>query len=354
MRISVIAPCWYPVPPAGYGGIELVVALLADGLVARGHDVALYAARGSVTDAELVAPSTPPPDPSALGDPWYETQHALAAYLDDRPVDVVHDHSGIVGPALGAVHGRAPVVHTLHGPWTDASRALYGLLQTRVALVAISDAQRRGNPAVGYAGVVHNGIDLAAYPLQTVKRDHLVFVGRANADKNPVGAIEVARRTGRPLTMIVKREEPAEQAYWAEHVAPLLGGDIDVRHQVSHEEKVQVVSTAHAMVFPIQWEEPFGLVITEAMACGTPVITTPRGAAVELVDHGTTGFLCTTVDEMAAAVGDAGTISPEECRRWVAAHFSADSMVAGYERIYERQVAVRRAERVTRRTAAAP
>jgi glycosyltransferase involved in cell wall biosynthesis len=334
VRISLIAPCWYAVPPAGYGGIELVVALLADGLVARGHDVTLYAAEGSTTDARLVAPS-PPPAPSALGDPWCEVTHALAAYLDDHPVDLVHDHSGIVGPALGAVRAHAPVIHTLHGPWTDEARALYRRLHRRIGLVAISEAQRCANPEVTYAGVVHNGIDLDAYPLVTAKGEHLVFVGRANPEKNPAGAIEVARRAGRPLTMIVKCEEPEEQAYWDEYVVPLLGSDVDVRTRVSHAEKAELVATAYAMVFPIRWDEPFGLVITEAMACGTPVITAPRGAAVELVDHGTTGFLCTSVDAMVGAVREAGSLSPTECRRWVATHFSADAMVDGYERVYQ-------------------
>lgn len=337
MRVSIVAPCWYAVPPKGYGGIELVVALLADGLVARGHDVTLYAAPGSKTRARLVSQSTMP-DPSALGDKWYETEHALLAYLDDQPVDIVHDHSGIVGLALGAVRRDAPVVHTLHGPWTDAARTLYRVLHRHVALVAISEAQRRDNPDVTYAGVVHNGIDIDAHPFVTNKRDHLVFVGRANPEKNPVGAIEVARRAGRPLTMIVKCEEPQEHAYWSANVEPLLGHDIDVRTNVTHDEKVELVASAHAMVFPIQWEEPFGLVITEAMACGTPVITAPRGAAVELVDHGTTGFLCDSIDAMAAAVADAHTLSPDACRQRVVDAFSADAMVDGYERIYERVV----------------
>lgn len=342
MRISIVAPCWYPVPPTGYGGIELVVALLADGLVDRGHDVTLYAAEGSRTAARLVTPLSTTPEPAAMGDAWCETQHALAAYLDERAVDIVHDHCGIIGPAIGAVRADVPVVHTLHGPWTDEGRALYSMLHCHVALVAISEAQRRHNPDITYAGTVHNGIDLGAYPLVTTKGDHLVYVGRANADKNPAGAIEVARAANRSLVMIVKREEPAEQAYWNAVVEPLLGPDIDVRTQVSHAEKVEVVSTAHAMVFPIQWEEPFGLVMTEAMACGTPVITAPRGAAVELVDHGTTGFLCTTIDAMASAVDQAGTLSPSECRRWVATQFSADAMVDGYERIFQRLVGARR------------
>jgi glycosyltransferase involved in cell wall biosynthesis len=339
LRISLIAPCWYPVPPPGYGGIELVVGLLADGLVACGHDVTLYAPKGSSSKARVVSPAAPP-DPATVGNSWYETTHALAAYLESSSFDLVHDHSGIVGPALGAVRSGPPIVHTLHGPWTEPARGFYRVLHRLVGLVAISDAQRIANPYVSYAGMVHNGIDLDAYPFVEKKGDHLIFVGRANPDKNPVGAIKVARRAGYPLTMIVKRNERAEHAYWEAEVAPLLGSDVDVRTDVSHAEKVHLLGTARAMVFPIQWDEPFGLVMTEAMACGTPVIATARGAAVEVIDHGRTGFLCNTVDSMAGAVERAGNLSPADCRQRVALQFSAEAMVEGYERIYQRVVGV--------------
>jgi glycosyltransferase involved in cell wall biosynthesis len=188
---------------------------------------------------------------------------------------------------------------------------------------------------------VHNGIDMDAYRMATTRGDHLVYIGRANADKNPGGAIEIARRAGRPLVMICKRAEPAEQAYWDANVAPLLGDDIDVRADVSHAEKVDALSTAHAMVFPIRWDEPFGLVMVEAMACGTPVVASPRGAAVELVEHGVTGFLHEDIADMADAVERVASLSPDACRRRVAAWFSADAMVDGYEAVYRRVLAGR-------------
>src|SRR5262245_41144158 len=144
MRIAQIAPPWFAVPPTGYGGIELVVSLLADGLAARGHDVTLFASGGSQTKATLVSPLVDPPDPALLGNSWFDTFHAVSSYLEiDDDFDVVHDHSGVIGPAMGALRsGTPPVVHTLHGPWTEPARRMYSLLDERVHLVAISRAQQ--------------------------------------------------------------------------------------------------------------------------------------------------------------------------------------------------------------------
>ena len=143
MRIAQIAPPWFTVPPVGYGGIELVVSLLADRLAARGHEVTLFASGGSSTQAKLVSPFEQLPDPALLGNVWFDAFHALSSYLDAREFDVVHDHSGIVGPSIGAMlDGRPPVVHTLHGPWTEPARRYYSMLQDRVHLVAISESQR--------------------------------------------------------------------------------------------------------------------------------------------------------------------------------------------------------------------
>lgn len=335
MRIAQIAPPWFPVPPEGYGGVELVVSLLADGLVERGHDVTLFASPGSSTKATLVSPLNNRPDPSLVGNVWFDASHAYSSYIAASDVDVIHDHSGIVGPALGALlGGHPPVVHTLHGPWTEQSRRYYELLQDRVHLVAISDAQYRDHPEIRYAGMVHNGIDLASYPFVEHKDDFLVYIGRSNPDKGPVQAIEVARRAGLPLTMIVKRNEPFELSYWDEVVAPRINDNVEVLEAVSHAVKVDLLGRARAMVFPVQWPEPFGLVIIEAMACGTPVVACPAGAAVELIEDGSTGYLRDSIDELAEAVARVGTCSPTTCRARVAAKYSAESMVAAYERVF--------------------
>lgn len=335
MRIAQIAPAWYPVPPVGYGGIERVVALLCDGLVEHGHDVTLFASGGSNSKANIVSPMLDPPDPALLGNVWFETFHALSAYLHHEPFDVIHDHSGIVGPALGALrHGEPPVVHTLHGPWTEPARLYYGLLQHHVHLVAISAAQQAEHPDLRYAGVVHNGIDLSQLPVIEAKDRFLVYIGRANPDKGPTHAIEVARRAGMPLAMIVKKSEPFERAYWDEVVAPVLNEEVEVYESVSEAAKADLLGRAQAMVFPIQWPEPFGLVMVEAMACGTPVVACPAGAAIELVDEGVTGFLRTSIDELVEAVARTPECSPGACRARVEERFSAEAMVRGYERIF--------------------
>jgi len=342
VRIAVVAPVWFPVPPTGYGGIELVVALLADGLVERGHDVTLFASGGSRTKAALITPMDEPPNPSDLGNPWIDAFHALATYSRVDGFDVVHDHAGIMGPVCGAMRmGSPPVVHTLHGPWTDVNRPLYSLLHDKVGLVAISEYQTRANPEVQYCGVVPNGIDLGAYPFRAEKEEFLVYIGRANPDKGPAEAITIARRAGLPLKMILKRSEPPERAYFESTVEPLLGHDVELFENVSHEAKVDLLGRACAMIFPIRWPEPFGLVMTEAMACGTPVVTTNWGAAPEIVDDGVTGFRRDGDDDLVAVLPEVRSLDPAACRKRVEDLFSAEAMVRGYEQVYDR-FAVRR------------
>jgi glycosyltransferase involved in cell wall biosynthesis len=345
LRIALVAPPFLPVPPPAYGGIERVVAMLADGLVARGHEVTLFAGPGSRTRARLVVPLDAAPllgDPASSADEQY---HAAAAFVAAEQFDLVHDHTSL-GPLLGAMlYPRVPVVHTLHGPWTAPSKRLLGLLDGRVHFVAISDAQRRANLAVRYSGMIYNGVDLAAHPFRAKKERFLVYVGRVSPEKRPELAIDIARLAGLPLTMIVKRSEPAEQAYWDHVVLPRLGADVEVLDQPPHDVKVDVIGRAQAMIFPIDWPEPFGLVMTESMACGTPVVARPLGAAPEVVEEGVTGFLRSTIAGMAEAVGEARRLSPYACRARAERLFSADVMVDSYERLYRTIAGIRADER---------
>src|SRR5437016_2648691 len=333
LRVALVAPPWLPVPPEGYGGTERVIALLADGLVQGGHDVTLFAAEGSRTAARLVSPLLE--RPSIIGDaPDDDAFHTLHAYLAADDFDVIHDHTSL-GPAFaGLLRDGPPVVHTLHGPWTSGLRNKLALVQDCVHLVAISHAQAAVNLDVAYAAVVHNGVDLDRHPYCDTKEDFLVFVGRVNADKAPEIAIEVARAAGLALTMIVKRSEPAEWHYWNEVVAPLLHDGVDVIEQPPHALKVALVGRARATLCPINWPEPFGLVLAESLACGTPVITRPVGAAPEIVTHGSTGFLCDTTEEMIEAVDRVATLSPQVCRTHATDRFSANAMVTNYEAVY--------------------
>jgi glycosyltransferase involved in cell wall biosynthesis len=339
MRIAVIAPPWYRVPPSGYGGIEWVVALLADGLTDRGHEVTLFAPPGSETEAELVPPLAEVPPQEVIGDPWYEAAHAVPAYDRADEFDLLHDHTGPVGASIGAM-SEAPTVHTLHGPFTDQTTMLYRRIARRHWFVAISRHQRSMGPAnLRWGGVVYNGIPMDRYPLRADKGDYLFFLGRADEEKAPHLAIQAARKAGRRLVLCVTTKNEREQTYWAEMVEPILGDDVEVHGECDQEQKTRLLAGAAALLFPIQWAEPFGLVMTEAMACGTPVVAWRNGSVPEVVADGETGFIVASVEEMAAAVDRVGALDPQVLRARVQERFSAEAMVAGYERAYERALA---------------
>ena len=339
MRIAVIAPPWYSVPPSGYGGIEWVVSLLADGLVERGHEVTLFAPPGSETDARLVSPLHEEPPRDAIGDPWYEASHVVSVYEHGDEFDILHDHTGPVGVSIGAT-SDCPTVHTLHGPFTDQTSMLYRRIARQHWFVAISESQKSMAPAnLRWGGVVHNGIPLDRYPFREDKDDFLFFLGRADEEKAPHRAIQAARRAGRRLVMCVTTKNDRECSYWAEMVEPLLDDDVEVRGECDQEQKAELLARARALLFPIQWPEPFGLVMTEAMACGTPVVAWRNGSVPEVVAEGETGFIVDSVEEMAAAVDRVGALDPHVMRARVKELFSAEAMVAGYERIYQRVLA---------------
>lgn len=336
MRILQVAPPWFTVPPDRYGGIELVIAALADGLTARGHDVTLLASGGSTTTARLHSVYARPPS-ADLGDTVTELAHVMA--VDDLgSFDVVHDHT-LLGTVRAAARQVPGVVHTLHGPWSARSRQVYRRLADEVALVAISHDQAGAAPEVPLRGVVHNGIDPDAYAVGLDRGDELVFVGRANPEKGPEQAIEVARRTGRPLVMAIKVNEPHEHEYWRRVLEPRIHGiEAHVTFEATHEQKVAMMAHAHAVIAPIQWAEPFGLVLVEAGACGTPVVAYGRGAAPELVRDGVNGFVVDPRDDLdafCAAVEAADTIDPAACLQHVRENFSSERMVEDYLEVYE-------------------
>ena len=339
MRILQIAPPWFTVPPQGYGGIEQVVAQLADGLVDAGHDVTLLASGGSMSRATVRTVFDVPPS-AALGSTCHELIHVVAGYQARDEFDVIHDHSGFTGAALGALLDGPPVVHTLHGPWVPEVATFHRSLGAALHRVAISHDQRARAPVgVTVDHVVHNGISLEDHPFRAEPDAdrHLAFVGRASAEKGPEVAVRVARRLGRHLKMAIKVNEPAEQAYWDRHVAPLLAGaDVEVVRNGTKQDAISIMAGAEATLFPIAWPEPFGLVMVESMAVGTPVVAYAAGASPELIDTGRTGVLVAPgdVDAFAAAVATAGTLDRAACRAHVAANFSNAAMVAGYEAVF--------------------
>jgi glycosyltransferase involved in cell wall biosynthesis len=334
LRIAMVAPPWYELPPLGYGGIESVVADLVDQLTELGHHVTLIAAGSNGTAAEQFIPVFEVPPSELIGRPAPEVIHAAATarLLDDLEFDVVHDHS-FAGPLLA--RGRTiPTVVTMHGPVSGEHGEYFRWLGDSVDVVAISDAQRRLNPDLNWVGRVHNAIAVDSFPFRADKDDYLLWLGRFNPDKGPELAIDAARAAGMRIVLAGKRSEPGERAFFDAEIAPRLGPDAEYVGEADATLKRQLLAGARALAFPLRWEEPFGMVMIEAMACGTPVVTLRRGSVPEVVAHGVTGLVVDDVERFPAALRAAESIDPAACRAHVHAHFDLPVMAAGYERIY--------------------
>ncbi len=345
MRIAQLCPPWLAVPPKGYGGIEWVVSLLADGLAAAGHDVTLFATGDSSTTANLEHVLEAAPGSDRINDIMLDATHTMFSLRDAAErFDVLHVHSPFSSLAA-AVETTVPAIHTLHGSFTPEMSRLYAQVADRAWFVAISEAQRRTNEALRYAGVVYNGIDVDRYPFVTEKDDYLLFLGRAAPEKGWLRAVETARLTGRRLISAVKISHPTEIEEWEGQIRPILPEGSEVLGEIGHEEKASLLAHAQAVLFPIDWDEPFGLVMTEAMACGTPVIATPRGSVPEVIADGETGWIVDVEsypEEAAERLAKLDSIDPAACRDRVWRLFSKEAMVAGYERIFAQVVSLER------------
>jgi glycosyltransferase involved in cell wall biosynthesis len=336
MRIGLIAPPWVPVPPVRYGGTEQVVDDLARALTSLGHDVRLFTIGESTCPVPQGWYFEKAVD--AIGTTVPESAHVLAAYQDLADVDVIHDHT-ILGPLVaGRLSGLPPVVATNHGPYTAAARLIYQETAKTASIVAISHSQRASAPEVPVAAVIHHGIDLTRYAYGDGAGDYLLFVGRMSPDKGVHHAIRIARQAGRRLLVISKMWEHAERAYYEQEVRPLLGDDVELLDEMSATERIAVMRSATAVLNPICWPEPFGLVMAEALACGTPVLAFPNGAAPEIVDDGTTGFLCTDESDMVNALSRVGSIDRRACRAAAEQRFDMTRMAHDHERLYEKVV----------------
>jgi glycosyltransferase involved in cell wall biosynthesis len=330
----MVAPPWFSIPPEGYGGIESMVHSLTEELTARGHEVILIAAGQADTAAPVLETYEEPLGGERLGQAFPEVVHSLeaAAKLDGLEVDVVHDHT-VAGP-LAAAGRSAPTVVTAHSPVDGEIGRYYRGLPPEVGLVAISDAQRAMAPQLNWLATVHNAIPVKDYPLQTEKEDFVLFLGRVSGEKAPDLAIQAARAAGRHLVAAAKCSEPAEREYFQAKVQPLLGPDVDWVGEVDDDAKKRLLARASALVFPIQWEEPFGIVMVEAMACGTPVVALRRGSVPEVIVDQQTGFICDDLAELPAALQRVGELDPMRCRRHVEERFSVAPMTDGYEAVY--------------------
>jgi glycosyltransferase involved in cell wall biosynthesis len=343
--VAMVAPPWITVPPAGYGGIEAVVWLLCEELVARGHEVMLLAAPGSRSAASIRSPLEGE-HPERIGSALYEANHVGVAYdtvneaaIEGRPFDVVHDHSGFTAVAM-APRSPAPVVHTLHAPFDEDTTPFYLRHGHKVTLVAISRFQQEHAPqGVQIAEMIPNPIRVADWPFCEHKDDYLLWVGRFDPVKGADRAITVARRAGLPL-VLAGVVQPGQEPYFRREIEPHIDGET-VRYvgEVGGAVRKRLFARAKAFLMPIRWAEPFGLVMIEALVCGTPVLAFPEGAVREIVIDGDNGFQVADEEQMVQALDRLEEIDPRRCRDSVASRYDAPMIAERYEAVYYRAIA---------------
>jgi glycosyltransferase involved in cell wall biosynthesis len=352
VRVAMLAPPWISIPAPGYGGVESVVSSLTEALVRQGHEVTLFCAPGSVSSATVVT-LLAESHPDEIERSLYECDHVVRAFDEIElaarrgrcAFDVVHDHCGFTALAM-ADRIDTPFVHTLHGPFTDSTAAFYAHHGHKAALVGISQAQLASAPAaLEPLCSIPNPIDLRAWSLQERKSDYLLWVGRMTPEKGPHRAIAAARAAGVPL-ILAGVIQPGQQVFFDREIAPHLDGDrVRFIGEVGGSAKRALFENARGLLVPIRWDEPFGMVMVEALACGTPVIAYREGSAPELVVHGETGFLVDGEQQMADAIGLLPGIAPRACRAWVAEHCDVEVVASAYADAY-RTVAHQSAKRL--------
>jgi glycosyltransferase involved in cell wall biosynthesis len=331
MRIAMLAPIAWRTPPRHYGPWELVTSLLTEALVAKGVDVTLFATQDSITAGTLagVVPRGYEEDPAIDAKVW-EYAHQAHLFARAGEFDLIHNQADFPAHAYAALIDT-PMVTTIHGFSSDRILPMYKPFEDRVQYVAISDADR--HPSLRYAATIHHGIRLVEFPFDAAGSDDLLFFGRMHPDKGAAEAIAVAEATGRRLAMygIVQ-----DAGYYEREVAPRLSNRIVHPGAVGGTKRVAALGCAAALLHLINFDEPFGLSVIEAMACGTPVIAMRRGSMPELIEDGVSGFLVDSLDEAIEVVGRLGEIDRAACRRAVEARFSVERMADAYIALYER------------------
>ncbi len=343
MRIAQVAPLWERVPPPAYGGIELVVGLLTDELVRQGHEVTLFASGDSITLAKLesVHPRAIRTDPTVKEYGIYEMLQLSQVYERADEFDIIHSHMGASALSYANLV-KTPTVHTLHGIFTPDNEKLFTYARDQY-YVSISNAQREPRLGLNCVETVYNGIDPTIYEFRSQAQTppYLAFLGRLSPEKGPHLAIKIAKQSGWQLKMAGKVDQ-VDREFFEREIAPQIDGkQIQYLGEADHNQKCELLGGAVATLFPITWREPFGLVMIESMATGTPVIAMEMGATPEVIAEGKSGFLCQTLDECIAAIDKAANLNRYECRDRVLAHFSVACMTEGYEAVYQQIMAER-------------
>lgn len=338
LRIAHIAPLWIPVPPQTYGGIELMLSNLIEELVRREYDVTLFASGDSKTNAKLV----PVTERAIWLDRGIHNVHApiirMIKMMADNfwDFDIIHNHFNFFAFPVSLRTDCPPMLTTVHRP-VDEEYAKVMLAYKKIQYCALSQDQKISMEEQGIpvAGVVPNGIDMKRYPFNASHKDYLLYLGRLNEQKGIIQAIEVAKAAGKKLVIAGNLVGGDEWIYFMREVQPLLNDEmINFRGQVDFDEKIELLKNAQALLFPIDRREPFGLVMIEAMACGTPVIAFRKGSVPEVVEHGKTGFVVDTKEEMVEAIKHIDEIDRKACRKRVEENFTLNQMVDGYEELY--------------------
>lgn len=347
MRIAQVAPLWERVPPPGYGGIELVVGLLTDELVKRGHEVTLFASGDSISLAKLVSvhPRALRLDSTVKEYSVYEMLHLSQVYEQAEEFDIIHSHMGFAAlPYANLV--KTPTVHTLHGIFTNDNEKMFKHAKHQ-PYVSISDAQREPRLELNCVATVYNGIDVSSYKFYDQPEDppYLAFLGRISPEKGTHLAIAIAKQAGWRLKLAGK-VDVVDIEYFEQFVKPHIDGkQIEYLGEANHAQKNTLMGNAVATLFPITWREPFGLVMVESMAAGTPVIAMKLGSTKEVIAHGKTGFLCESTEECVSAISKAAELDRYACRSYVLNRFSAQEMTNGYEAVYRQILAERFAQK---------
>jgi glycosyltransferase involved in cell wall biosynthesis len=336
MRIAQLSPLWESVPPPAYGGTEAVVSLLTEGLVSRGHEVTLFASGDSKTTAGLrcIVPISLRSNPEIEDPAPYEWTNIVLALQDANSFDIIHNHAGEIA-MLCANLITTPMLTTCHGPLAPDKAIIWenypGHFNT------ISRSAKLLMPDRHYSGVVYNAVDVDSFPYRETKDDYLLFLGRMSREKGPHLAIQVARRLGKKLLLAGKIDPYWDGDYFSKELEPQIDGEqIIFVGEADATSKRKLFAGAQCLLMPIEWEEPFGLVMVEAMACGTPVVAFDRGSVREVILDHTTGYIVRDLDEMVARVGEIGAITPRACRDHVRNAFHIDRMVEGYLALYQR------------------